>query len=244
MLLPNFDMEALAQLWEKYSGRFQDAGLNEIIARGYCFSEVSRKKVLVVGINPSFRQNESEGVQNMKCLSFRYDETKTKDSYFKQIRHFMGKLDEETTYMDLFNYRETVQKRLFTFLNDKVGVDFLAENLLISQLQIEREVQPKLIVVKNRDAWMFFGRYAEENNYRSAVWMGYLLKKEADTPCGEAFRIVGLVDNEQRIGFRTLNTTNLLGSIVLFTKHCQYLKSSERPTSDIIENLYNLSLKR
>lgn len=236
-------MEELSMLWEKYSGKFANACLNEILERGYCFSEVARKDVLVVGINPSFRQSETDEVKNAKVIPFSYDERKYKDSYYRQIRHFVGVLDDKTAYMDLFNYRETAQKKLFSFLRDKMGVTFLAENLLITQLQIEQVIQPHLIVVKNRDAWMFFGRYAVERHYQEAVWMGYVLEKVQDTPCGEAFRVVGLVDNTQRVSFYMLNETNLIGTIILFTKHYQYLRAEERPTADIIEDLYNLSLK-
>ena len=146
----------------------------------------------------------------------------------------------KTDYLDVFNYRETVQKKVFTFLNDKTGVKFLAENLLITQLQIEQVVKPKLIIVKNKDAWMFLGRYAAEYQYENCIWMGYILQKVKDTDCGEVYQIKGLIDNRQRVGYDCLKETQLIGTLILFTKHYQYCKAAERPTAAIIQELYNL----
>lgn len=235
----------LLELWRRYEKRFEhNPALNEILKRGFCYSEVSRREVLVMGINPSFRRQESGEVKNRKCLSFQYDHVKLNDRYFRQIRNFVGSLDDRTDYLDVFNYRETAQKKLFAFLKDETGVQFLAENLLITQLQIEQVVQPKLIVVKNKDAWMFFGKYAVEHRYESGVWMGYVLQKVKDTNCGEVYRIEGLADSKQRVGNGCLQTTCLNGSLVLFTEHYQYCKVDERPTAAIIEQLYDLATKR
>lgn len=237
-------MKALEELWAKYENRFKNKPvLHEIFMRGYCYSEVSRRDVLVMGINPSFRQQECDAVKQCKSLRFKYDEVKLKDRYYRQIRNFVGRLDEQTEYMDVFNYRETTQKRLFAFLKDETGVQFLAENLLVTQLQMEQVVQPKLIVVKNKDAWMFFGKYAAENQYQSAVWMGYAMQKVTDTDCGEVYRIERLAESRQRVGYECLKTTHLTGTLVLFTKHYQYCKTAERPTAAIIEGLYDLTIK-
>ncbi len=234
-------MKMLEELWRRYEKRFEhNPALNEILKRGFCYSEVSRREVLVMGINPSFRQQESEEVKNRKCLSFQYDHVKITDRYFRQIQNFVGSLDDKTDYLDVFNYRETAQKKLFTFLKDETGVQFLAENLLITQLQIEQVVRPKLIVVKNKDAWMFLGRYAAEHRYESGVWMGYVLQKVKDTNCGEVYRIEGLVNNSQRVSYDCLKKTQLIGTLVLFTKHYQYCKVGERPTAAIIKELYDL----
>ena len=234
-------MKALKELWSRYERLFENNPvLNEIFMRGFCYSEVSRRDILVMGINPSFRQQENETVKNCKCLSFKYDNVKSNDRYFRQIRNFVGNLDNKTDYLDVFNYRETVQKKVFTFLNDKTGVKFLAENLLITQLQIEQVVKPKLIIVKNKDAWMFWGRYAAENQYENCIWMGYILQKVKDTDCGEVYQIKGLIDNRQRVGYDCLKETQLIGTLILFTKHYQYCKAAERPTAAIIQELYNL----
>ena len=109
-------MKALKELWSRYERLFENNPvLNEIFMRGFCYSEVSRRDILVMGINPSFRQQENETVKNCKCLSFKYDNVKSNDRYFRQIRNFVGNLDNKTDYLDVFNYRETVQKKVNTF---------------------------------------------------------------------------------------------------------------------------------
>lgn len=73
-------MKALKELWSRYERLFENNPvLNEIFMRGFCYSEVSRRDILVMGINPSFRQQENETVKNCKCLSFKYDNVKSND---------------------------------------------------------------------------------------------------------------------------------------------------------------------
>ena len=243
--------EKLKILWKNYENSFNET-LRKIISRGFCYTDIqTQNDILVTGINPSFRIND-EGNQEF-CVSFDYQRKKQeeKDRYFKSIDNLF--VDEEdkkkVTYIDIFNFKHTDQKEIISLFcreKENKGICFLAENLAITQIQIETIIKPKLIIVRNKGSWDFWGLNAKQDN-DSNVWMGYKFDKikefsDCDIPCGQVRKISGLIDSGQRVNFDNLKKTNLEGTIVLFTNHFQYCRKEQRPKPELIKDLYNMAI--
>lgn len=231
--------QALAELWEKYKS------IDDILSENtYCYSEVSEQHdILFTGINPSARVKDATDCS--EAHHFKYEEVIVNDRYFKTIDKIIpNTLKGKVSYLDLFNYRCTKQGGIAKFLKTSEGISFLAENLCINQLFIENVIRPKVICVRNKGSWGFWGKNAtpqKDNN----VWMGYLFEKvqtsfEQKEGTLEVYRIEGLINNEQRVSFSYLPDTRLKGTIVIFAKHYQYSKKEERITEDMIAELYKL----
>lgn len=84
---------------------------------------------------------------------------------------------------------------------------------------IEDVIKPKVICVRNKGSWDFWGKNAtpqEDNN----VWMGYKFEEvrtsfEQKEGTLEVYRINGLINNGQRVSFSCLPDTNLKGTIIV-----------------------------
>ena len=99
--------------------------------------------------------------------------------------------------MDMLNYLETDQNTVWKFCNDPKGLELVAENLRLSQLFIEQVVRPRLIMVKNRGSWCFWGKEAKADEN---IWMGYRFEHLESLPCGDLCRIPGMIDHPGRAG--------------------------------------------
>lgn len=247
-IVDNSMQEALEELWEKYKSEFkiemsdQAKNLGEILDRGMVWAEndSERTEMLVTGINPSARQKDPE----FKKESFRYHEVLQRDSYYAAIkRKLLGDdLNDKAGYLDLFAVRETVQSRMSRFIKHPVGLSFVAEHLAITQKEIER-LHPQMIIVKNKGSWMFWGLDAKQIADKwTNVWMGYTFDQIPgyEDVAGRPWkvrRITGLLDASDRVG-KDIKETRLIGTVVLFTCHLQYLKKENRPTIEIVTQLF------
>ena len=212
--------------------------LAKSLTKGW-FGPRIKTEILVTGINPSARQKDSE----FKKESFRYHEVQH-DPYYAEIKKKLlgDDLNNKTGYLDLFAVRETVQSRMSRFIKHPVGLSFVAEHLAITQKEIER-LHPQLIIVKNKGSWMFWGLDARQTADKwTNVWMGYTFDQIPgyEDVAGRPWkvrRITGLLDTSDRVG-KDIKETSLIGTVVLFTCHLQYLKKENRPTIEIVTQLF------
>ncbi len=178
----------------------------------------TQKDVLIVGINPSFREEDKKDVWHYPFL----DAIKKEDPHWSRMREIIGHIGiNKVTYLDLFYFRKKDQKEsLDSILKSEAGISFLAKQLELTMRCIETVIHPKVIVVKNKGAWGFFGKYKKGDK---KVWMGYDLKKveiedEKYQGYGELYRITGLTNSKERIA-KDIEQTNLNGSYILFSKY-------------------------
>ena len=202
------------------------------LQRGYRFCDnKARKSFLITGINPSFRKGSSIGSKPFYIDFF----DNSHDNYFSPIKKMLFNeeayidLRNDTAYADLFYFREKnqnfLQKQLLTTEN---GIRFVVDQLNLTQHIIEDIIQPQVIVVKNKESWAYWGKLFEQFGW---VWMGYKFEFIQNIECGELFKIIGLIDSDDRIA-PEIKETNLIGSVVLFTQHInQYTPREKRPTA-------------
>lgn len=207
--------------------------------RGYVFSiNDTQRDLLITGINPSFREYEDGGE------SFGFDFQKelklTKwDNYWGPLKKMVFEpniidLRERTAYLDIFYFRERNQKILKDdILKRNCGISFIIDQLRLTQKTIEEIIQPKVIIVKNKESAAYWGRFAD----KGLIWMGYQLEKIELFECGELYSINGLIDSPERIN-KEFSKTNLKDSLILFSQHInQYTKREKRPTATFINSL-------
>ncbi len=145
-----------------------------------------------------------------------HDAVKGYAPYFR-VFHTLAeaaKCGDSWTYMDLFYHRETDRNEVNGLLSSEIGVNFLCDQLILSQGVLEY-AKPKLIVVCNARAADFFGvnRTEQGNN----TWMGYDFV--FDESCG-LHRIRGL--HPERIN-KEMTHTQLENVAVCFTSTLKYM---------------------
>ena len=79
----------------------------------------------------------------------------------------MTKYENDWTYIDLFNFRETDQNKIKYFINN--DLDFIVEHLKLTN-EIINEINPEVIVVCNSGASNFFGINEKQGKN---VWLGF-----------------------------------------------------------------------
>lgn len=226
----------LAEIWsEDYIGTLP-APVKE---RGYWFVDNIQKEILITGINPSYREGKPIGP--LPCPIEDIWKNKKHDNYWSPIIKMLndGEIDlrNKADYLDIFYFREQDQR----LLNDKIlsspnGVRFVADQLNLTMHIIEEVVKPKLIIIKNKESWAYFGKLFKEKGW---VWMGYQFEHILNLECGELCRIKGLLESQERIA-PEIKQTNLIGTFALFTKHInQYTALQERPKAQTIELILN-----
>ncbi|MPM03353.1 hypothetical protein SDC9_49618 [bioreactor metagenome] len=221
-------------IFDNYSNVSETA---EIAKRGYLFSELIKKAVLFVGINPSF-QEETQSIRD----SFRFEDALIGyKKYFQPYEDLCSntKIKDDFTYIDLLFLRETNQKVIDGKLSKHTQwVEFIAEQLRISQKRIEA-IKRKLIVVCNAGAGKFLGAEKIGNSDEADnVWMGYNF--EFDRVFGVNV-ISGVHNNSIMTGEKE---TTLYGTPVIFTGYLKYLSSSTKKTlgwqiDNVLENCSN-----
>ena len=202
--------------------------LNTILGRGICYSKIEKAhRILVTGMNPSFRQGDPAREDFVCEYEYQGIVEDGKDRYYLAFdKLFPEAYKREVAYMDL----NTVWK----FCNDPKGLELVAGNLRLSQLFIEQVVRPRLIMVKNKGSWCFWGKEAKADEN---IWMGYRFEHLESLPCGDFCRITGLIDHPDRVNHDCLLETNLKGTLVLFTSHFQYQASDKLPTPELLARL-------
>ncbi|MCG6191400.1 hypothetical protein [Maribellus maritimus] len=216
-----------------------------VAERGFVYSKNDKEKdILITGINPSFRQGAD-------LISYDFDFGKTLnetkwDNYWGPLKKIVFDCDNgidlknRTSYIDIFYFREKEQKQLKNgILKNTRGIEFLVDQLNITQYIIEEIIKPKVIIVKNKESAAYWGKLAEQG----IIWMGYKFEYLESFNCGELFEISGLIDSPERISDK--NKTNLKGSLILFSEHIsQYTKREKRPTALLINELLEKYTKR
>ena len=202
-------------------------------------------------MNPSFRKGEKESLEfrhgpsvyNFDCNVWKERNGRYWDTYWGPIRNML--IDEQYginlmhnfDYLDIFHFREQNQRKISIDIlsRDEIGKKFIVEELNLTQHIIEDVIKPKLIIVKNKESWAYWGKEKD----KGFIWMGYDFVKIRDYECGQLYKIVGLLDSTDRIAPEITNeNTSLKGTLVLFTRHInQYTKREERPTAVLLNEL-------
>lgn len=235
---------------------------NWVKKRGYIYADpVPQRDILITGINPSFREGDEEqlanshgpSINNFNPENWREDRLKRKkkgirwDTYwgpmYKMLFDKKINLLDKFDYLDIFHFREQNQSKLSKEIlkngkeDNEGGKRFIADELNLTQHIIEDIIQPRLIVVKNKESWAYWGKLKDEG----LIWMGYDFEKIKDYIPGELelYRITGLIDSDKRIAqeYNSENTC-LKGCYVLFAKHInQYVQNEKRPTAEMLNNI-------
>jgi len=246
--------DIISTIEEIWNSDYMDAlanGLPWIRNRGYVFAHPIKADLLITGMNPSFRKGEEDknnpkdhGDARINFLPKTWKERNNKywDTYFGPMRKML--VDDENgidlmnrfDYLDIFHFKERNQKVLSQqIVNKSEGKEFAKKELYLTQHIIEDMIKPKLILVKNKESWAYWGKMKDKN----LIWMGYDFEKIRDYQCGELFKIVGLLDSKDRIAQDITNeNTCLKGTYVLFSEHItQYTSRNERPSAVLLNEL-------
>lgn len=190
--------KSLDTLWQDYLHNLpeEEDRVRDVLKRGYGCIRNEKKDILITGINPSFRGDATSG-NNFWELKQLLDKD-SKDKYWSTVRKMLlGEridLRDRADYLDIFYYRETDQTFLRKeLLSSPEGMRFVAEQLRITMYVVEHVIQPKLIIVKNKESWVYWGKEAETKGW---VWMGYRFSAVKELPSGSLYRIEGLIDNK------------------------------------------------
>lgn len=185
----------------------------EIINRGFCFAEIELKKLLFVGINPSYLEGDDSN-------NFSYNSQKAVSEYPRYFKKFTSLLDNTVyenlwTYLDIFHFRETNQEKVNHLIEN--DIDFLIDQLKITH-NIINQINPEIIVVCNSGASNFFGinKQISLNNEETNVWLGYNF--DFDNEFG--IHIITGINKNSII--KDLDYSNLIGKPILFTSTLTY----------------------
>lgn len=235
-------MEFQKRLERIWGETYMDQLPKEIKERGFANCENNEQKdILIIGMNPSCRKKDEDRqyLQMYKFGDIIYKEEY--DVYWSKIKSMLcskdSKLDlrDKTTHLDLFSFRETNQSNIRKLVNDHIV--FFSDQVKLTQELIESVIRPKLIVIKNREASAYFGKLAKDKGW---IWMGYKFEYIKGTPQGEVCKIVGLLNDDQRV-YPQIQETSLSGCIVLFSKHInRYTIKNEIPTPKLLNSLLAL----
>jgi len=221
----------LSEIWASdYIANFH----TQVKERGFYNKENTRQAdLLFAGFNPSYHQDEPA---NSKFDFLRFLVNGTFDKDFASIKNMIEglHLNTKTAYQDLFYFREKQSFLQEQILPNPNGIRFMAEQLNLTQHILEEVLVPKLIIVVNREADAYFGKFYDEKGW---VWMGYKFQFVQKMACGELYQIRGLIESPHRIA-PEFTTTNLENSYVLFTQTIgQEKNASELPSPTIIKTL-------
>lgn len=222
---------------------------SEIKERGWCYSDdVLRIKprILIIGFNPSFRETDSIcpvhfSVQSiLKSCKSRRNPNGEWDTYWSPICNMLCDDDidlrDTTAYWDLFSFREKNQSLFKKHILSSTPSEFVIKHIQLAQRIIE-ECHPELIIVKNKEAWGFFGYFYENGNHTNLCdirWMNYRYEDSGTIHCGDAGyelkKIIGIHDGYDLQSIDG-TSTELTGTRVLFMPHINhYTKKENRPT--------------
>lgn len=167
----------LNEIRKKYKGKFTNPKIIEIFERKFCYSETKQKKVLFVGLNPSYRENDNfkNDLDNKSFDVFLCKE----DSYYKKFHEINNEcgIKDNWTYTDLCYYRETEQSITNQILKEEpIGRDFIWDQIQISKNIIE-EINPKVMIVCNTMARRLLGKDKKQVKGKWInEWMNYTFK--------------------------------------------------------------------
>lgn len=189
-----------SKLWDKYKT------IGDIMGRGFaaCYIE-KQKDILLLGFNPQVGITESDRIY---LFPFRFQ------GYWGDINKMIKSpgldLKSNTQYLDLFAFRESDQEvAIKEVIQNPALFPYVVEQVSLTQEFIETIVIPRVIVVKDKASWAFFGKLPQ------FTWMGYSFEHFKDTPCGEVCKITGFTTKKDRIN-KQIEHTSLEGTRVLF----------------------------
>ena len=235
--------------------------------RKYMYADPVKADILITGINPSFRKGDEEQLTkwhgpskcNFNPEKWREDKLRKGkkgvrwDTYwgpmYKMLCNDNINLLNRFDYLDLFHFREQNQSKLSKEIlmkgkdDNEGGKDFIVDELNLTQHIIEDIIQSRLILVKNKESWAYWGKLKDDG----LIWMGYEFDKIKDYISGELelYKITGLINTDKRIAqeFNSENTC-LKGCYVLFARHInQYVTKEKRPTAELLNNILNNILR-
>lgn len=211
----------------------------EIIERGFVYSEFQKKKLLFIGMNPSYLEG-SENLSYSYCIEDAVDKYKRHYGKFQDLVN--GTIYEDNwTYIDMFFFRETNQNKIVDLLN--ADIDFIINQLNLTN-EIINEINPELIVICNSDASNFTGINNSKNDKN--IWLGYkfVFNKE--------YGVEILTDiNEKTVLKNKKLLENLVGKPFLFSSTLTYLDNFNKKRirwiidkvgkniNELNKNLYN-----
>ena len=168
-----------------------------------------QKDILIVGFNPSFVEDDNS--------SFEYPLPEPIGNYWRAVNSMIHSdslsLRHRATYLDLFSFRESNQavgEKEIVYNTQLFG--YVVEQVSLIQNVIEDVIKPKLIIVKNKGAWVYFGLNPQ------FVWMGYQYQFVEEIACGKVYKITGFQASSDRVN-NNRPTSNIVGSYVIFTEH-------------------------
>lgn len=226
----------------------------EILERKWCFCcDVlkSNTKILLIGFNPSYRDCikemrpvkpfSFEAIMN-SCRNHYVLPEKKWDPYWTPISDMLCNdevdLRNITSYWDIFSFRERDQRK---FKKSKNPSNFVIEHIRLAQ-RIMEIVKPELIVVKNKEAWAYFGYYfGLDGKLKNVRWMNYRYENLEKITCGsvqyELRKIIGLHDGYDLHAIEG-HESSLVNTKVLFMPHInQYMKKENRPTPQCLKGI-------
>lgn len=159
----------ISELTEIFGYKSNNLENQNIINRGFVSAKLKKAKALFVGINPSYLSNATNE-------SYLYDIENAVLEYPKHYRKFTElvtntKYENDWSYIDLFQFRETNQKKIYDFY--KNDVEFIVSQLKLTH-KIICEINPEIIVVCNSGASDFFGiNKIKKSEYWENIWLGY-----------------------------------------------------------------------
>lgn len=211
------DEIVFAELSKIFSYKSEIHNNSEIINRGFVCSQIKKGKVLFVGINPSY-------TSDAKVESYQYDIEKAVTEYARHYSKFPNLIENTAfqnswTYIDLFQFRETNQKKVADFI--KNDPQFLVSQLRLTH-KIICEINPELIIVCNSGASDFFGINKLENTKGwQNVWFGYDF--EFDKNLG-----VDIIKSKNKNSILQEENEFLFGTPILFTSTLTYMAKFDK----------------
>lgn len=209
----------------------------QIKERGFDYSENTKPKdILITGINPSFNPQETPN-KSFDFQKILFDMVPS-SRYWQPIKKMLYDENNDfrfkTAYLDIFYFREQNQN----FLREKIipnpaGIPFLVDQLNLTQHIIEDVIQPKVIIVANKESSAYWGKLANEG----IIWMGYDLHLVKHMQTGDLYKVTGLLNSSKRIA-PEIKETNIKNSLILFSRHInQFTPSEQRPTAQTVKTL-------
>ena len=164
-----------------FTQKTSNEDVQEIIDRGYVCANTKPNEILFIGINPSY-------TKDAKPESYFYNVSNAVGDYGKHYKPFDNlisntKYKGEWSYIDLFYFRETDQKKLDLIIKNEI--QFIVEQLRLTN-EIIKQINPQIIVVANSKANNFFGVNKKGNKN---IWYG--LNFVFDTESG-LYKVVGI----------------------------------------------------
>lgn len=126
-------------------------------------AEIKTNALLFIGINPSAEEEQAE------LASYKLEQSGNPHPYFKRFAEVAKECKTEWTHLDLLFFRETKQNTIQTILKAENGVQFICDQLAISDALIKK-CMPQAIICCNTLARRFLGK---DKVGKDNVWLGY-----------------------------------------------------------------------